>query len=55
MANPLLFYNIYFKLFDALKRNVTIWPLVQVLSGENVVALVPDVMPFSTAQFTGAA
>ena len=36
----------------ALYRNVTICPRVQVLSGEKVVAEVPEVMPFSTAQLT---
>ena len=33
-------------------RKVTIWPRVQVLSGEKVVSLVPLVTPFSTAQAT---
>ena len=33
-------------------RNVTIWPRVQGLSGENVFAVVPLVMFFDTAQRT---
>ena len=39
----------------ARNRNVTICPLVQVLSGEKAVALVPVVTPFSTAQATACA
>ena len=39
----------------ALCRKVTICALVQVSSGENVVALVPNVMPFCTAQATAFA
>ena len=35
-------------------RKVTIWPLVQVSSGEKVVALVPLVTPASTAQSTAS-
>ena len=40
---------------NALLRNVTICPLVQVVSGEKVVSDVPEVTPFSTAQATADA
>lgn len=36
-------------------RKETICPRVQTLSGEKVVAEVPLVIPFSTAQATGSA
>ena len=34
-------------------RNVTIWPLVQVISGEKWVLSVPFVIPLPTAHSTG--
>ena len=33
-------------------RNVTTWPLVHVVEGPNVVAVFPDVIPFSYAHST---
>lgn len=36
-------------------RNITICPRVQALAGPNVVLLVPDVMPFASAQATACA
>ena len=39
----------------ARQRNVKICALVQVASGENVVSLVPDVIPFAIAQLTADA
>ncbi len=39
----------------ALYRKVTIWPLVQVLFGQKVVAVMPFVTPCSTAQATALA
>lgn len=41
--------------FTVLKRKVTICPLEQISSGENVVSDVPDVIPLFTAQQTAAA
>lgn len=62
-----LFCPVYFRAIHAIAgippvsypraryRKVMIWPLVQTLLGLKAVALVPPVIPFSTAHFTASA